>query len=100
MWVTLGRAYDPAVTTVSSVALATGLELSYASAGDASAPPVVFLPGPTDSWVSYEPVLERLPSSVRAIAVCQRGHGDSDKPPVGYRVEDFAADLAPLFDAL
>ena len=31
---------------------------------------------------------------MRAIAVSQRGHGDSDKPLAGYRVEDFAADCA------
>jgi non-heme chloroperoxidase len=85
---------------VSSVAAAAGITLSYAAVGDPSAPVVVFLPGPTDSWRSYEMVLERLPSSVRAIAVSLRGHGDSDKPPSGYQVEDFAADLPPLLDAL
>jgi pimeloyl-ACP methyl ester carboxylesterase len=86
--------------TASSVALGTGLALSYATVGDRSARPVIFLPGPTDSWTSYEPVLEQLPSSVWALAVSQRGHGDSDKPAAGYRVEDFAADLPPLLDAL
>jgi non-heme chloroperoxidase len=85
---------------VSSVTLATGITLSYAATGDASRLAVVLLPGPTDSWRSYEPVLDRLPSSIRAIAVSQRGHGDSDKPPTGYRVEDFAADVPPLLDAL
>ena len=58
------------------------------------------LPGPTDSWRSYQQVLDRLPRSIRAIAVSQRGHGDSDKPTTGYRVEDFAADVVPLMDAL
>ena len=61
---------------------------------------VLLLPGPTDSWRSYEPVLDQLPSSIRAIAVSQRGHGDSDKPATGYRVEDFAADVVPLLDGL
>jgi non-heme chloroperoxidase len=46
------------------------------------------------------PVLERLPGSIRAIAVSQRGHGESDKPASGYRVEDFAADLVALLDRL
>jgi pimeloyl-ACP methyl ester carboxylesterase len=32
--------------------------------------------------------------------VSQRGHGDSDKPSTGYAVEDFAADVPPLLDAL
>lgn len=79
-----------------------GLTLSYAALGlgDRAGPVLVLLPGPTDSWRSYEPVLERLPPSIRAIAVSQRGHGDSDKSPTGYRVEDFAADVVPFLDAL
>jgi pimeloyl-ACP methyl ester carboxylesterase len=61
---------------------------------------LVLLPGPTDSWVSYQPVLERMPLSIRTIAVSQRGHGDSDKPATGYLVEDFADDVVALLDAL
>ncbi|MGH9280381.1 MAG: alpha/beta fold hydrolase [Acidimicrobiales bacterium] len=85
---------------VSAVALASGVTLSYAATGDRSGPVVVLLPGPTDSWRSYAPVLAALPSSVRAIAVSQRGHGDSGKPATGYGVEDFAADVVALLDAL
>lgn len=85
---------------VSSVTLSTGTALSCAAAGDPTAPVVILLPGPTDSWRSYRPVLDRWPSSVRAIAVSQRGHGDSDKPLTGYGVEDFASDVPPLLDAL
>lgn len=86
--------------TVSSVALGTGITLSYAAVGDRFAPVVILLPGPTDSWRSYEPVLERLPSSIMAVAVSQRGHSDSDKPAGGYRVEDFAGDVVGLLDSL
>jgi len=85
---------------VSSVTLGAGITVSYATRGDPSAPAVVLLPGPTDSWRSYEPVLDQFPSSVRVIAVSQRGHGDSDKPPTGYRVENFAGDVPLLLDAL
>jgi non-heme chloroperoxidase len=74
--------------------------LSFVTQGDESGPVLVLLPRPTDSWRSYEPVLERLPSSIKAIAVSQRGHGDSDKPTTGYRVEDFASDVMALLDAL
>jgi non-heme chloroperoxidase len=84
---------------VSTVTLGSGLTLSCASTG--SGPhTALLLPGPTDSWRSYEPVLEQVPSSMRTIAVSPRGHGDSDKPPTGYRVEDFAADVVHLLDAL
>lgn len=85
--------------TVAAVAISTGVTLSYA-AREGSEPTVVFVPGPTDSWRSYHPVLERLSPSLRAIAVSQRGHGDSDKPQTGYRVEDFAGDVIPFLDAL
>ena len=85
---------------VSTVTLASGLTLSIAQQGRRSGPALVLLPGPTDSWSSYQPVLARIPLSIRAIAVSQRGHGDSDKPATGYRVEDFATDVQQLLDAL
>lgn len=85
---------------VATVALASGLSLSYAELGDRSGHTLVLLPGPTDSWRSYEQILPLLGSSFRAIAVSPRGHGDSDKPPRGYAVEDFASDVVPLLDAL
>lgn len=84
----------------STVTLRNGLTLSYAARGDPSGPAVVLLPGPTDSWRSYEPVLGFLPRWIRAVAVSQRGHGDSDKPAAGYGVEDFAGDAVALLDAL
>jgi len=80
--------------------LRSGTTLSYAERGDPTGPVVVLLPGPTDSWLSYQPVLDHLPPAIRAVAVSQRGHGDSDKPAAGYRVEDFAADVVPFLDAL
>lgn len=83
-----------------TVTLAGGLTLSCAERGDPGGTPLVLLPGPTDSWRSYEAVLPHLPTSVRTVAVSQRGHGDSDKPVSGYRVRDFAGDVVPLLDAL
>ncbi len=84
----------------STVTLPNGLTLSYAEQGDRSGPALALLPGPTDSWVSYEPVLEAITLSIRTVAVSQRGHGDSDKPMTGFRVEDYAADVPLLLDAL
>lgn len=73
--------------------------LSYweRGAGDSA---IVLLPGPTDSWRSYEPVLDFVAADIRVIAVSLRGHGDSSKPPAGYRIEDLASDVVPLLDAL
>ncbi len=94
------ESYDCAVAEVSTITIETGLTLCYADQGDPAGPVLVLLPGPTDSWRSYEAVLERLPPSIRTIAVSQRGHGESDKPVTGYRAEDFADDVVPLLDAL
>ena len=85
---------------ISTVTLANGLALSCADQGGPSEPTVVLMPGATDSLWSYATVLDHLPGSVRAIAVSPRGHGDSDKPETGYGIEDFAADLVCLLDAL
>ncbi len=85
---------------VSGVVVGNGLALPYAEHGDRSGPVLALLPGPTDSWLSYQPVLERIPRSIRTIAVSQRGHGDSDKPASGYGVSDFAGDVISLLDVL
>ena len=45
-------------------------------------------------------MLPHLPTTIRTIAVSQRGHGDSDKPQKGYTVRDYAADLNALLVAL
>lgn len=84
----------------STVRLGNGLSLSYTEQGDRSGPVLMLLPGPTDSWCSYQMVLDRIKPTIRTIAVSQRGHGDSDKPMFGYRVQDFANDVVALLDAL
>lgn len=93
--------YARTVTLVeSTVELASGLRLSCASVGAPEGPTVVLLPGPTDSWRSYDEVLHQLPEAIHAVAVSCRGHGDSDKPATGYRVADFCIDVVQLLDAL
>jgi pimeloyl-ACP methyl ester carboxylesterase len=87
----------PVSTTVT---LESGVNLSYAERGAETGPAVLLLPGPTDSWRSYEPMMRRFPSRIRALAVSQRGHGDSDKPADGYAIEDFAGDAVAMLDAL
>lgn len=74
--------------------------LEYIEHGDAAGTPVIALHGVTDSWRSFEPLLPHLPRTLRLIAPSQRGHGESDKPALGYRPRDFAADVLRLLDAL
>jgi pimeloyl-ACP methyl ester carboxylesterase len=85
---------------VSTVRLDSGLTLSFRSQGDADAPAVVFLPGPTDSWRSYQGVLDAMPADLHTVAVSLRGHGDSAKPETGFSIEDLGSDVVPFLDAL
>jgi pimeloyl-ACP methyl ester carboxylesterase len=82
--------------------LASGLSLSYGEQGTSSSASstLVLLPGPTDSWRSFAPLLAQLPASVHVFAVSPRGHGDSDKPEAGYAVEDMAEDVGAFLDAV
>ena len=82
-----------------SVTLPNSVTLEYVEQGKPSGLPVVLLHGVTDSWRSFEGVLPYVPTSVRAIAVSQRGHGGSSHPD-GYRFADFSADLRMFLDAL
>ena len=84
----------------SFVTLASGLRLEYLEQGQADGIPVVFLHGVTDSCRSFEPVLSHLTPKIRAIAISQRGHGDSGRPDTGYRYRDLSEDLLAFLDAL
>lgn len=81
------------------VRLRNGVRLHYAEQGPSRGPAVVMLHGLSDSWFSFSRVLPRLPKDLRAIAPDQRGHGRSDRPG-GYAMEDIAADIVELLDAL
>lgn len=83
-----------------SIELPDGLRLRYLEHGRADGVPVVLLHGITDSEVSFEPLLGRLPPAIRALALTQRGHGESDRPSAGYRTRDFAADVVAFVQAL
>ena len=89
---------DP-IGSIRSVELPTGVTLPYVEQGDPAGVPVVLLHGGTDSWRSFEPVLPYLPSSLRAFALTQRGHGDAGRPAAGYHPRDFAADVAAFLDS-
>lgn len=82
------------------VSLPTGVRLEYVEQAPSDGVPVIFLHGVTDSWRSFEPVLRRLPGSIRAFAISQRGHGESSKPQTGYRYADFSGDVRAFMDAM
>jgi len=80
--------------------LRTGLRLHYAEYGNPDGEPVVFLHGWPDSWFSFSRVMPLLPESIRAVAVDQRGFGDSDRPESGYAIPEMGTDLIAFLDAL
>ena len=85
---------------VQSVELPGRVSLPYVEQGDPSGVCVLLLHGFTETWRAFELVLPHLPKSMHAIAMTQRGHGDASRPATGYRMGDFAADLAAFMDAL
>ena len=84
---------------VTRVALTTGVSLEYVEQGRADGVPVLLLHGVTDSWRAFEHVLPHLPSSLRAIALSQRGHGDASRPD-RYHYGDMAGDIAAFMFSL
>lgn len=83
-----------------TAALRTGIRVHYAEQGDARGVPIVLLHGWPDSWFTFSRVLPSLPSTWRAIAIDQRGFGNSDHPESGYTLQELAADAVALLDAL
>jgi pimeloyl-ACP methyl ester carboxylesterase len=86
--------------SVRTATLASGLTLPYAETGDPTGTPVVFVHAYVESWRYFEIVLRHLPASLHSYAPTQRGHGDADRPPDGYRPEDFAADIVNFMDVV
>jgi non-heme chloroperoxidase len=83
-----------------SIRVATGPRLHYAEFGKPDGRPVLFLHGWPDSWFSFSRVLALLPDDLRALAIDQRGFGDSDRPESGYSIPEMADDAIAFLDAL
>lgn len=78
--------------------LATGPQLHYAAQGYGE--PIVFLHGWPDSWFSFSRVLTFLPARFLALALDQRGFGDSERPAGGYEIASLASDVRAFLDAV
>lgn len=76
-----------------------GIKLNYFD-WEGPGPSIVMLHGTTSYGRSWDFTARPLSSAFRILALDQRGHGDSDKPPAGYAGEDYVADLAGFIDAL
>ena len=63
-------------------------------------PPILAIHGSAGHAYGLTALGERLAPDVRFVALDLRGHGFSDKPPVGYGVEAHVEDVLQLIDAL
>jgi non-heme chloroperoxidase len=84
--------------TQGTVTLTDGTNLNYLEAG--SGPPIVLIPGWSQTAAMFADQLNGLSARHRVIAVDMRGHGDSSKPPWGYRMARLAQDLHEFLGAL
>jgi pimeloyl-ACP methyl ester carboxylesterase len=73
--------------------MSSPIRLPVIEQGTPDGVPVVLIHGLGDSARSFEPILDRLPASVRALAVTLRGHGDAPRPRGGYDLRRMAADV-------
>jgi rifampin ADP-ribosylating transferase len=79
--------------------LRTGLSVRYASTGADAGPPIVLLHAWGESLRVFDRLRPLLPAGSPVLAYDQRGHGHSDKPPDGYGLGAFAADVIAFLDA-
>ena len=80
------------------VATNDGVRLHYVERG--SGAPLVIIPGWSQTAAQFEAQVDGLSASRRVIAFDMRGHGESDKPEHGYKIQRLAMDLRNAIAAL
>jgi 3-oxoadipate enol-lactonase len=79
---------------------ANGIPINYELSGKEDAPLVVLSHSLGCSMVMWNPQLEVLESHFRVLRYDMRGHGDSDATEGAYTLDQLAADVIGLLDAL
>ncbi len=75
-----------------------GVSLSYIEMGEGQ--PLIMVPGWSQSAAQFSGQFEAFAKIARVIAVDPRGHGMSDNPAIGYRIQRIAKDLHELISGL
>ncbi len=81
-----------------SVTTSDGVRLNVLEAGRGK--PLVMVPGWSQTAAQWRRQLEGLSDRYRVIAIDMRGHGDSDKPAHGYKIQRLAKDVHDALRAL
>jgi len=74
------------------------VQLNYATAGEASSPALVLIPGQTQSWWSYETAMARLSERFEVFAIDLRGQGRSARTPGRYTLDLMGNDVVRFMD--
>jgi len=83
---------------VADVAVSGDVVLRYLTAG--SGPPLVMLPGWSQTAELFRPQVETLSATHEVLALDHRGHGRSDTPAAGYHIHRLAADVHEVLTTL
>jgi pimeloyl-ACP methyl ester carboxylesterase len=76
-----------------------GVSINYDVVGKGSSS-VILLHGWGGSAAYWRPLISHLDlTGLQVISLTYRGHGDSDKPAAGYRLDQFAKDVVAVADA-
>ena len=93
-----GSIYPAQEMVPKTITLSNGINLEYVEKGNKDIPAVIFLHGYSNSWHSFETVMNMFPPEMHLIALSLRGHGNSSKPNEGYHPKDFVGDLSLFID--
>jgi len=74
--------------------------LNYAVAGDSERPPLLLIPGQTESWWGYEAAMPLLAKHFQVHAVDLRGQGRSGRTPGRYTLDNMGNDLVRFLDGV
>ena len=69
------------------------VHLNYVTLGEADLPPLLLIPGQTESWWGYESAIDILKDSFQLWAVDLRGQGRSGRTPGRYTLDNIGNDL-------
>ncbi|MEW5704235.1 MAG: alpha/beta hydrolase [Pseudomonadota bacterium] len=83
---------------VGRVTVSDGVNLHYLEAG--SGQPLLMIPGWSQTAEQFKHQIEGLSDRYRVIALDMRGHGESDKPNHGYKIDRLAKDVRDVIHAL
>ena len=89
--------------TENTVALDTGINMTYMVSGPEEGIPIILIHGATDSRLSWAQIVPELADTYRVYVPELRGHGKTDKPAGvdgKYTVAEHTADIIAFMDAV